>query len=441
MESPRRRYWTTGVKEGITAALPSREQHYVASKGRYAVLGILFSAWLLCYVDRMVMASAIPFIAKEFQLSALQMGAVMSAFFFGYAGMQLPGGLLADRYGPRRIIVIAIVCWSVFTACTGLATSLATMLAIRVLFGVCEGAFPAAASKTVVTCFPPREVGRANGMILMAVQLGALLAPPLVAILVLAWGWRSAFYVLLLPGIVLAIIVWIFLDDAVSTSRRSSAQELAPSTSAATLVEASADSRTRVLELLRHPAVRWCCVTAFFSNLASWGLLNWLPTYLLKARGFSVAQMGTFLPLLFAGGALGYLLGGYIADRFFRESRRALVLCGLVFAAGFTFLAASTDSGHATIAFLTAAFVCLSAAESNIFTLPLVVVPQYIAGSAFGFVNTASQCAGFLSPLVAGYILDTSGGNFGLMLYCCVGSMAISAALATQIRQPAKADP
>ena len=327
-------------------------------KYRYTVLGILFTAWLLCYVDRMVMASAIPFIAKEFHLSALQMGAVMSAFFVGYATMQLPGGLLADRFGSRRIIAISISCWSVFTACTGLATSFMSLLSIRVLFGLCEGAFPAAASKTIISCFSSREVGRANGTMLMAVQLGALLAPSLVAILVLTSGWRAAFYALLLPGITLALVAWRFLNAGEATEPHISARELSRDDSAASQLRRSMAPSARVIELLRNPAVRWCFATAFFSNLASWGLMNWLPTYLLEARGFNIAQMGTFMPMVFIGGALGYFLGGQVADRYFRESRHVPVLCGLLLAAGFTFLAASADSGYATIGYLTATFLC-----------------------------------------------------------------------------------
>jgi sugar phosphate permease len=174
--------------------------------------------------------------------------------------------------------------------------------------------------------------------------------------------------------------------------------------------------------------------------MATWGLMNWLPTYLLEARGFSVAQMGMLMPLLFVGGASGYFLGGQVADRYFSESRRVPVLCGLLLAAGFTFTAASASSGYATIGFLTAAFLCFSAADSGIFTLPLLIVPRSSAGSAFGFVNTAAQCAGFLSPLIAGYILDVSGHNFVVLLHCFVGCLALSAVTASRIRQPRKAN-
>src|SRR5688572_25770347 len=113
----------------------------MAWKHRYTVLSVLVASWLLCYLDRMVMASAIPFIAEDFKLSPLQMGQVMSAFFVGYALMQIPGGLLADRFGPRIVLAVSLVWWSVMTALTGVVGGLAALLVIRVLFGLGEGPY------------------------------------------------------------------------------------------------------------------------------------------------------------------------------------------------------------------------------------------------------------------------------------------------------------
>src|SRR5688500_56992 len=103
-------------------------------KPRFTILAILCVAYLLCYLDRMVMASAIPFIATDFQLSPMAMGAVLSAFFVGYAAMQIPGGLLVDRFGPNRLLTASILWWSICTALTGAAGSWTAILVIRVLF-------------------------------------------------------------------------------------------------------------------------------------------------------------------------------------------------------------------------------------------------------------------------------------------------------------------
>src|SRR5579859_5957013 len=105
-------------------------------KHRYWILAILFLASALCYLDRMAMASAIPFIAKDFHLSQTAMGAVLSAFFIGYAAMQIPGGMLADRFGPRPVLTAGIAWWSIMTAATGLATGLSGLLALRLFFGL-----------------------------------------------------------------------------------------------------------------------------------------------------------------------------------------------------------------------------------------------------------------------------------------------------------------
>src|SRR5690349_14042236 len=129
-------------------------------KPRYSVLAVLFGAYLLCYMDRMAIATAIPFIAKDFQLSPLAMGGVLSAFFIGYALMQFPGGVLADRFGPNRIMTASIVAWSIFTALTGMASSLSALLAIRLVFGLSEGSYPPSASKAITCWFPQAEVGR-----------------------------------------------------------------------------------------------------------------------------------------------------------------------------------------------------------------------------------------------------------------------------------------
>jgi MFS family permease len=111
------------------------------------VVVILFLTWVVSYMDRMVMSVAIPYIAKDFNLSPVAMGGVMSAFFAGYALCQIPGGLLADRFGARRLMVTALVWWSAFTAITGAVGSLTSMLVVRVFFGIGEGLFPGGSFK------------------------------------------------------------------------------------------------------------------------------------------------------------------------------------------------------------------------------------------------------------------------------------------------------
>ena len=394
---------------------------------RYGLLGSLFCAFLLCYLDRMAMATAIPFIAQDFHLSSVAMGSVLSAFFVGYAIMQIPGGLLTDRFGPRPVIIVSMVLWSIFTAMTGTATSLASMLAIRVVFGLCEGPFPPSASKAITISFPTCELGRANGIQLAAVNIGAAVAPIVVASLIVNWGWRVVFYSLLPPGLLLALVIGFAFSGAGS---RFNAEDRQGN---------GADEKIRLNQLLQSPALLWCSLTLFLANIATWGLLNWLPTYLLQARGFGTAKMGMLAPLPYIAGAIGYYAGGHLSDRYFANRRQIPVLLGLILAGGMTCIAALAPSGEWAIAALVPGFLCLFVASAGLFTLPLVISPPAAVGGAFGIVNTVGQTAAFLSPLLVGYVLDVTNRNFTVVFYGLVCLCVASAGTASRIRQPADA--
>src|SRR5258708_18622101 len=139
---------------------------------RWGVCFLLFLTWVMSYVDRSLMPMALPLIGQEFHLSPTVMGAVISAFFLGYATMQIPGGMLADRIGARKSITLGIAFWSGFSVLTGAASSLANLIAVRICFGLGEGLHPAAAFKALSAWFPPRERARANGLVMSSNTLG-----------------------------------------------------------------------------------------------------------------------------------------------------------------------------------------------------------------------------------------------------------------------------
>jgi sugar phosphate permease len=389
---------------------------------RYSILAVLFAAYLLCYMDRMAIATAIPFIAKDYRLSPLGMGGVLSAFFIGYALMQFPGGILADKFGPRPVMTASIAGWSLFTFFTGMANSLSVLLAIRVLFGLSEGSFPPSASKAIALWFPQDEVGRANGFQLAAVQIGAAVAPLCVSWIIAHWGWRAVFYSLLVPGLVLALLVWTFIKDTP-----------APIEHKPHVMEHVA---TPIREVLEMRAVRWCAVTIFFWSIAAWGLMNWLPTYLLQARGFSLSRMGLLGSLPYLAGAVGYYLGGHSSD-YFSSRRQVPIVIGLVLGGATTYLAAVAPTGEWAIVALILSFLFVFISAGGIFTMPLVIVPRQAVGAAFGFINTAAQVAAFLSPLAVGYALSATHSDFTKVLYGFVGFFVVAAVAALKIRSPA----
>lgn len=398
-------------------------------KIRYNVLSIIFIAYLLCYMDRMVMSTAIPFIAKEFSLSPLEMGAVMSAFFFSYALSQIPGGLLADKFGARAVVAGGLLWWSAFTAVTGLANSLKTMIIYRVLFGIGEGIFPPGAFKTVASWFPHREVGRANAIMLTTNCLGPALAPIFVAYLVTEWGWRMVFYSLFIPGLIVAALVWWYCKHP-SNSGHISKEELQEIEGDRISSAEKSGSAIGFRQLIRIPLVWKCFFTLFFFNIALWGLMTWLPTYLMQARGFTTMKMGIAASLPFLSGTLGILLSGYLSDRWFKNSRHLLVVFGASIGAVFIYLNAMAVSAETAVMHQIIGFFFLWIAMASIFTIPIASLPSEVAGSAMGLVNTAGQAAGFLSPLIVGYILTVTHNDYyyAFMLFVlCLAASSISA--------------
>jgi sugar phosphate permease len=407
-------------------------------KKRHFILAILFITWMISYLDRMVMATAIPFIAKEWNLTPVVMGIVMSVFFGGYAVAQLAGGVLGDKYGPRKVSFFALVWWSVFTALTGAVNSLTAMIAVRIMFGIGEGLFPPCSFKSVSTWFPVKERGLAQAWMLAASSIGPAIAPLFVAAIMSAWGWRTVFFSLLIPGLFAAYLVGKYVLDNPADYKGISPQELAE-INAEPPGAGIADSQPAVdltfWQTLSMDAVWKTTFVLCAFNSALWGFGSWLPMYLIKAKGLSLAQMGLEAALPFIAGTFGLLLSGWLSDKVFFNNRKVPIIIGEVLAAACLFLMFTVNDSTLASMYRTFTGFFLFWSLGGIMPLPLAVVPRAAAARASGII----LCGGFLGTLVAptimGYILEASGNNYNAafaFVACCA---LISAAVATQIKQ------
>src|ERR1700689_2300043 len=160
---------------------------------RYIVLALTIGAYMITYVDRVVISSAVPSIQKEFGFSIVTMGWILSSFQWGYALFQIPGGWLGDRFGPRRTLTWIVTWWSLFTCATVFAWSAGSMALIRFLFGTGEaGAFPIA-TRSLSRWMLPTERGFAQGATHAGARLGGAITPALVVLIIAHYGWRTAF--------------------------------------------------------------------------------------------------------------------------------------------------------------------------------------------------------------------------------------------------------
>lgn len=395
-------------------------------QARYTVLVILFISWIVSYTDRMAMSVAIPYIAADFHLNSVQMGVVMSAFFASYSLSHIPGGVLADLFGIRKVSALALLWWSVFTSITGAAGNLTQMLTARFLFGLGEGIYPACVFKAVAIWFPPKERATANGIRMAAAPLGTALSPLVVVAIMSYWNWRTVFYALFLPGIVISLLVWIFIRDRPADSPRVSPQELAEIEAGRVTAARGTVPRVKMLTVFREPNILKYFFVLFTFDIAYWGFTTWLPTYLLKARGFSMTQMGVAASLPFFAGTIACVGGGWISDKYFSNSRRTPIVATQLIAVVLLYLTSTAGSTAAAVLYQTLAGLFLNFFFTCFWALPMNSVPKEVMGVASGFINMAGQIAAFISPLCIGYLIDTTGGSFQTTFILLMGAILTS---------------
>jgi len=401
--------------------------------GRRAfVLALIFVAYLFCYVDRMVMSTTIPYIGRELHLSKTAMGMVMSAFFLGYTAFQIPGGILVDKYGPRLIMTIAFTVWSIFTGVTGMISNLVQLLLARVLFGIGEGPFPAASMKSIALWFDQSKRATATSIILSSNALGPAIAPLLAVAIMAHWGWRATFYSLVVPGIVVAVLIAVFVTDDpfAKEKRRDSSQAVrkAPQT-----------AQYSFWQVLKEPTVWKATVMFFFANIAGWGFKSWLPGYLVIARHMDMKTMGVAASIPFFAGIVGYLFGGWLSDGRFKNNRKIPVIIFQLVTALLFYLMFTVESMSMLMIFQTLAGFFLSAMLAATWALPVSAVSKKITGRAVGIFNTGGQLAGLISPTIIGYLVDVSKGSFNssfiFMISCLIIASAITLTLGTNVTQ------
>jgi predicted MFS family arabinose efflux permease len=300
------------------------------------VLALLLAVNILNYIDRQVVYALLPLLQRDLSLSDLQAGSLASAFMVVYMLAAPPIAWLADSKGRKPWIVAGVGVWSLATGAAGLATGFTSLFVSRTAVGVGEACYGAISPSFVAERFPPERRGRALALFSMAIPVGSALGYAGGGLVGDAFGWRRAFWMVGLPGLLLAALCTLLPDDA-------------PHKDTPT---ASAGYR----EVWSIPAFRHITFAGAAMTFALGGFAVWMPSFFHRTWGLSVGKAGTlFGALTVLGGLVGSLAGGWIADRI-RPTRpdADLIVSGIGLAAGMPFaaLAIVAPSLHATIGLL-----------------------------------------------------------------------------------------
>jgi ACS family D-galactonate transporter-like MFS transporter len=399
-------------------------QAQARTRVRWIVAGMMWAAIAINYIDRTVLSAAAPRIQSGFHLSAVQMGVVMSAFFWSYALLQLPAGMLADRFGQKKVLGLAVLWWSLATAVTGFATGFKSLVALRVMLGIGEaGAYPSNAG-IASRWFPRNERATVAGIFDSGSKLGGAVALPLIAVMLAAFDWKLTFAITGALGIVWCLVWQFMFRDSPSEHPRVNAAELAHIRDGLA-PNAAEDKRNTIpwRKLFAHRNIWAMCIGFFMINYNSYFFITWLPTYLVKERGMGLMEMGVMasLPLLIS--MFTEVLAGWASDRVYSSGRLSLtatrklfLIVGLAMASSIG-LAAFAQSAVMAVVLLCIAKSGMTVAASQVWALPADVAPKNMVSMVAGVQNSVSNMGGVVGPIVTGAIVGATGSFVAALVF------------------------
>ena len=401
---------------------------------RHIVLWATVAAYMITYMDRVVISTAVPVIQKDLGFSLVTMGWILSAFRWGYALFQIPGGWLGDRIGPRRALSLIVMVWSLFTSATALSWNAASMAVFRFFFGIGEaGAFPTA-TRSLSRWMLPAERGYAQGLTHAGSRLGAAITPPLAVYLIASYGWRIPFYTFGALGVVWAMAWFAWYRDTPEEHGWVNAAER-------DLIRSSLGGprsrTTRVVPWGRILSNRtlWVLSSMYFCyGYVISVYLDWFPKYLNDYRGFNLRAMGLYTSLPLFAGTLGDLLGGWLSDIWAKRSgnlaaaRRGVGTTGFLVAFAGILPATFTSDAVASVWYTCVAVFALELTVGVAWAIPLDIGGEY-AGSVSAVMNMCGNVGGALSPTLLAYLVRGYGWEAPFVftaLLCLVAAVLFS---------------
>jgi len=383
---------------------------------RWVLIGWMFVLSAIAYLNRVGISIAGGSIEQDFHLSQIQLGWVFSAFVLGYALFQAPGGRLADRFGPRRVIALGTVWWGVFAALTGLAPTgisgaLVILLAVRFALGMGVAVLYPASNRLVASWIPAEERGVANGWIFAGVGAGAGIAPPLITYILVHSGWRWSFWVTAVIGLVAGVVWFLLARDRPEQHPWVTPNEAAHIRSGLPHQPPGASTSQVVpwRTILESKEVLLVSLSYFCFCYAANIFFTWFFIYLSTERGLDLKSSSFFAMLPFVAMATCAPLGGWISDGLTkrygkRAGRCGIAVAGLGLAALFIALGMLAQDARLATIVLAGGAGSVYLSQSSFWSVTAGIAGPS-AGSVSGVMNMVGQfgavAAASLTPLVA----------------------------------------
>lgn len=403
----------------VSAATPSRT--------RWVILALLFAISVVTYIDRVNISVAARHMMPALGLTDVQMGQVFSAFVLGYALCQIPGGWLGDRWGARRILTLAVIWWSIFTALTAVAATLpvaaligvlGSLVLVRFLIGVGEAAALPNFNRAVANWLAPSERGLGIGIAIGGIGVGSALTPPLTAWIMVNYGWQTAFYVCAALGLLIAAVWYLYATDRPEEHPHVNPQESALIGGGVPEGRPTLSKTTPWGDFARTPTVWWLVLSYTCLGYVAYIYMSWFYLYLVNVRGFGELRGAVFAAAPFLAMMVFCPAGGWVTDRLattygVNKGRAYVGGSGMILSSVSIVLGAVTEAQFVAIALLSLGAGWLYFTVGA-FWSSTVDLSKSHAGTLSGLMNTGANLGGTLSPTVTPLIAQHLGWSAAL---------------------------
>ncbi|MBK5480428.1 MFS transporter [Peribacillus sp. TH16] len=409
---------------------------------RYVVLVVLWLVYIINYFDRMAVLTFLPFIQEDLNLTPVEVGQLASVFFFAYAAAQISAGYLADKIGPKKVMYIAILVFTVITALTGAVKNFTQFLLLRIGLGFGEGHHFAPAIRAINNWFPQNEKGRATSFFATSWAVAPAIVPVIVTSISFYFfggDWRPVFYVLAIPGAVAIFLLWFFVSNTpkemIAKGRISKEQDI-DGQDDSPIEKMSKEEKRKTYGLFLKDFHFYVYTLLLFCQLAVyWGTTTWLTSFLVTQHGMNIKEMGFFGSAPYIIAFFAMLLGGWLMDKVLGRMK-PVALIGGIGSIPVLWMLGAIDSGKPTLLLtlllLVGFFVNLN--FGSIYAFLPKRYPKEIVGSATGLSNGIGQLGAFVSPLVAGYLVTVGADgsqDFGnvFIFFASVAALSVVCAI------------
>ncbi|MFP3887151.1 MFS transporter [Priestia filamentosa] len=387
---------------------------------RFKVLAFIFVSVVINYMDRSNISVAATAIGKDLELTSVQLGLIFSAFGWAYAALQIPGGVMVDRFGARLTYAFSLITWSLVTLLQGFTKGFVGLFGLRLATGAFEApAFPTN-NKVVTSWFPNQERASAIAFYTSGQFAGlAFLTPALVTIQHFL-GWRGLFITTGAIGILWGIIWYIFYRDPTQHKKANKA-ELEYIKEGGGLVTPLNEKEEKarfewenLKEVFVHRKLWGIYLGQFAVNSTLWFFLTWFPTYLVEYRGLDFLKSGFLASAPFLAAFVGVLLSGFLSDFLVKKgvslgiARKTPIIVGLLLSTSIVG-ANYVNNTSLIIMFMAIAFFGNGLASIT-WVFVSTLAPKHLVGLTGGVFNFIGGLASIVVPIVIGFLAQ--GGSF-----------------------------